>query len=231
MNRKNKILVGCLALLLALSVGYALFSETITINGTATAKGDFDIKPTCTAGFDSRFSSYYDGYEQNLTEGGYSDDVCEVSSSQVSFRANLNYPGAGRWFTIYLKNNGSIDAKFDMNNFTETYGELCYDSNNDNQITSDDTCESGYLLRTPDTVFIGFIDNNNNVITNNEIETNENLLNTYIDAATNSVILPAGHTLVTAAKVEWDENQSYDKYNNRLLKSTITITYPFEQKN
>ena len=41
MNNKNKILVGCLALLLVLSVGYALFSETITINGTATAKGNF----------------------------------------------------------------------------------------------------------------------------------------------------------------------------------------------
>mgnify|MGYP003308183578 CR=1 FL=1 len=43
MNKKNKILVGCLSLLLVLSVGYALFSETITINGTATAKGNFDI--------------------------------------------------------------------------------------------------------------------------------------------------------------------------------------------
>ena len=47
MNKKNKILVGCLALLLVLSVGYALFSETITINGTATAKGNFDIVGTC----------------------------------------------------------------------------------------------------------------------------------------------------------------------------------------
>ena len=48
MNNRNKILVGCLALLLALSVGYALFSETITINGTATAKGSFDIGFECT---------------------------------------------------------------------------------------------------------------------------------------------------------------------------------------
>ena len=46
-KRKNKILVGCLALLLVMAVGYALFSENITINGTATAKGDFDISYTC----------------------------------------------------------------------------------------------------------------------------------------------------------------------------------------
>ena len=49
MNNKNKILVGCLALLLVLSVGYALFSETIEINGTATAKGSFDLTYTCEA--------------------------------------------------------------------------------------------------------------------------------------------------------------------------------------
>ena len=39
MNNKNKILVGCLALLLVMTVGYALFSETITINGIVRAKG------------------------------------------------------------------------------------------------------------------------------------------------------------------------------------------------
>ena len=47
MKSKNNILVGCLALLLVLSVGYALFSETVTINGTATAKGDFSLKVSC----------------------------------------------------------------------------------------------------------------------------------------------------------------------------------------
>ena len=46
-EKKSKILIGCLALLLVMAVGYALFSETITINGTATAKGDFDISFTC----------------------------------------------------------------------------------------------------------------------------------------------------------------------------------------
>lgn len=50
MNKRNKILAGCLVLQLALSVGYALFSETITINGKATAKGNFDITATCTPG-------------------------------------------------------------------------------------------------------------------------------------------------------------------------------------
>ena len=41
---RNKIFVGCLALLLVMVAGYALFSQNLTINGTAKAQGDFDIE-------------------------------------------------------------------------------------------------------------------------------------------------------------------------------------------
>ena len=44
---RNKIFVGCLALLLVMVVGYALFSQNLNIMGTATAKGDFSITPIC----------------------------------------------------------------------------------------------------------------------------------------------------------------------------------------
>ena len=47
LSKNNKILIGCLALLLVMSVGYALFSDTITINGSATAKGEFKLTTTC----------------------------------------------------------------------------------------------------------------------------------------------------------------------------------------
>ena len=33
-----------LAVALVMVVGYALFSDTLTINGTATAQGDFDMQ-------------------------------------------------------------------------------------------------------------------------------------------------------------------------------------------
>ena len=45
MNKTTVIIV--LALFLSISVEYALFSDTITIEGTATAQGTFDIKVTC----------------------------------------------------------------------------------------------------------------------------------------------------------------------------------------
>ena len=37
MKKQNIAIIGVVALVLAIAVGYALFSETITINGTATA--------------------------------------------------------------------------------------------------------------------------------------------------------------------------------------------------
>ena len=77
MNRRNKILVGVLAFVLVCVVGYALFSESITVTGTATADGNFNITATCYKGI----------YEKsNLTnedlgfgpEGGYANDSCKV---------------------------------------------------------------------------------------------------------------------------------------------------------
>ena len=41
---RNKIFEGCLALLLVMVAGYALFSQNLNITGTAKAQGDFDIE-------------------------------------------------------------------------------------------------------------------------------------------------------------------------------------------
>ena len=67
-KRKNKILIGCLALLLVMAVGYALFSENITINGTATAKGDFDMSITCTPDITTEFYNSALGMNEDLRE-------------------------------------------------------------------------------------------------------------------------------------------------------------------
>ena len=97
MNKKNKILVGCLALLLALSVGYALFSETITINGTATAKGSFDISYTC---------KILDEY----TEGG--TGVCDTTTSGViKTISTFKKPTDSVTYQVTITNNGTIPAK------------------------------------------------------------------------------------------------------------------------
>ena len=51
---RNKIFVGCLALLLVMVAGYALFSQNLTINGIAKAQGDFSVTMTCTPGLTNK---------------------------------------------------------------------------------------------------------------------------------------------------------------------------------
>ena len=94
MNNKNKILVGCLALLLVLSVGYALFSETITINGTATAKGSFDISAEC---------------GEVISQGG--TGTCTIEDGIIKTSSTLSKPNDSVVFQVAITNNGTIGAK------------------------------------------------------------------------------------------------------------------------
>ena len=109
MVRKNKLLIGCLALLLVLSVGYALFSETITINGTATAKGSFDITTTCVPGYSSElFALGIPSADYN--QAGFENSICDVNGNIVTMTTDLLYPTAKRFFTVKMRNTGSIPA-------------------------------------------------------------------------------------------------------------------------
>ena len=108
MVRKNKLLIGCLTLLLVLSVGYALFSETITINGTATAKGSFDITTTCTPGYsDELLKIIEEPYDK---EGGFENSICYVDGNKVMMTTDLLYPKAARSCTVKMTNTGTIPA-------------------------------------------------------------------------------------------------------------------------
>ena len=100
LSKNNKILIGCLALLLVMSVGYALFSDTITINGTATAKGEFDITAACQTGIPSEFAPFVAAVDYIKEDGGYQNDTCSVVDNTVSLSTEFLYPGARRNFII-----------------------------------------------------------------------------------------------------------------------------------
>ena len=102
LSKNNKILIGCLALLLVMSVGYALFSDTITINGTATAKGDFNLVTTC----DEDASAV--GWEDR---GSVTDAKISCEGNVVNVSATLDYPGSQKWFRVMVTNEGTIPAK------------------------------------------------------------------------------------------------------------------------
>ena len=103
---RNKIFVGCLALLLVMVAGYALFSQNLTINGTAKAQGEFSLSMTCTPGI-LEIRNYIADYG---SQSGYSNDSCSVANDTVTFHTDLAYPTARRYFTVKVVNTGSITA-------------------------------------------------------------------------------------------------------------------------
>lgn len=101
-NSKTKsrgYLVAVLVLfLLALAAGYAAFSDTLTITGTANANGTFDVSfESCTASKKVGVAS---------AEGVLSNENDTLTITVE----DLGYPGAGAQFDVVIKNNGSVPA-------------------------------------------------------------------------------------------------------------------------
>ena len=134
MVKKNKtMIVAALAIVLTLAVGYALFSQTINITGTATAQGDFQITPTCSVGVMNNSgldtaSTMVSTYNTAVgltgdnafpdVEKGYNTDSCTITDNNTgSFTTKLEYPGAMRLFTVKLTNTGSIAATISSSDF------------------------------------------------------------------------------------------------------------------
>ena len=127
MNRGNKFLLGILAFVVACVVGYALFSESITINGSASAKGDWDIDVSCTKGVSDSLLQGIDINRKEAKEGGYQNDSCTVDGMNVSFSTELLYPTATRYFTVKVTNKGNIKATLDNSDGTSLIScSVCY---------------------------------------------------------------------------------------------------------
>lgn len=103
MKKQSIAIIGVIAFVLAVAVGYALFSETLTINGTATAEGNFDVEftsvetPTCVG-----FSGTCDA--TTLTK------ISEDKNSLTVTVNKLEYPGAYVEIPVTVTNKGSIPA-------------------------------------------------------------------------------------------------------------------------
>ena len=145
---RNKIFVGCLALLLVMVAGYALFSQNLNITGTAKAEGGFSVTATCEKGIPSNL---LESAKAHLTandvtwvdENAYYDDSCTVNGNNINYQASFKYPGARRYFVVKVKNTGSITAipSYDYHNDS---GEICKD-NNGNDVYDSDECYTDSL--------------------------------------------------------------------------------------
>lgn len=103
MKKQNIAIIGVIAFVLAIAVGYALFSETITVTGTATAKGSFDVEftevgtPTCS------------GFSEECTKANLA--VISEDKNTLTVTVNkLQYPGAYVEIPVTVTNVGTIPA-------------------------------------------------------------------------------------------------------------------------
>ncbi|MBR6034139.1 MAG: hypothetical protein IKP28_05360 [Clostridia bacterium] len=100
-GKKRYFLVVLIAALLALAIGYAAFTDALTISGTANARGSFDVE------FTSASVVSAVGVDLTNTTASISNDKNTLT---VSCK-DLAYPGAGAQFQAVIKNVGTIPAK------------------------------------------------------------------------------------------------------------------------
>ena len=150
---RNKIFVGCLALLLVMVAGYALFSQNLTINGTAKAEGNSSLVVTCQPGLPDNLLEAAKTYLTELKfsyekENGYYDDSCTVNGNSINYKSSFKYPGARRYFIVKVKNTGSIDMIPNLNTKSNADMEFCLDENHNGEYELDE-CHSdnfGYVM-------------------------------------------------------------------------------------
>ena len=99
-GRNIAIAVLCVAIV-AMGVGYALLSSTLTINGSATvAAAKWDVhfvttpEPTPTL--------------ENITGA---DTTIAVTANEVDVTANFTQPGQSVTYTVDIENGGTLEAK------------------------------------------------------------------------------------------------------------------------
>ena len=100
-NNKKVFILMLIILLLILAVGYAVFSEILTISGTANAKGTFDLE------FQNAEVVKNIGADKEKT-------TAEISADKNTLTVNvgdLAYPGAGVEFSVDIVNVGTMPAE------------------------------------------------------------------------------------------------------------------------
>lgn len=99
-SKKTNVLAILIVFLLVLAVAYAAFNQTLTITGTATAQGNWDIH------FENESITTKTGNSVTIgkTEGSTVNDKLTVA-------AKLDYPGDKSTVSVDIANDGSVDAK------------------------------------------------------------------------------------------------------------------------
>ena len=105
---KKKNIIGLMLILVAvMAVGYAAFSTTLTINGTANISSTWNVLFT-------------EIKQLSKTSGVSEKSLPEASGTTATFDVDLTSPGDSIDYQITIENKGSIDAKIESITATET---------------------------------------------------------------------------------------------------------------
>lgn len=101
---RNKLVAIAVMIISAGSVAYASFATNLTVNGTGTATGNWDVRilsitPTAQVGATDHASTP------------------TFTTTSASFNVDLAYPGATSSYQVVIRNNGNINAK--LNSITD----------------------------------------------------------------------------------------------------------------
>jgi len=100
-SNSKYVIILLIIFLLALAIGYAAFSDALTISGTANANGTFDLE------FQNAKVVSAIGCDSTNTTANISSDK---NTLNVVVK-DLAYPGAGAEFSVDIVNVGNIPAK------------------------------------------------------------------------------------------------------------------------
>ena len=199
-NKTTVIIV--LAVFLTLSIGYALFSDTITIEGTATAQGTFDIEGSCVTQFSEEFESMLDS---SYDDFGYKNLNCGVSDdgAKVSYSVEFEYPGAQKDYAYSFTNNGTIKAELsDVITFFNNFAQLTVNIyNSTTNILEETVSQEGNFFELED---LFFQDKNGNYI-----NANNDLYINYFDEDNGKIYLNPGDTMYIVYLAQWPDMEKY----------------------
>ena len=229
MSKNNKIFLGLLTILLTMSVGYAIFSDSINVTGTATANASFDMVATCTKGLSSETGLAMSDVDGNYdwTEIGYQNDTCSVSGKQVSFSVDLKYPGAKRFFTVKVENKGTMAAVQSLESigwgeFDAAVVNVCEISDGVKTNCNDSLKWNNGSAPAFHGAILGIKDGNGFVF----IESDD--ISRFVDDSEENIILQPGDSIYYLMGFDWSDR--YEATSNSVSYSfDATVDLPFTQ--
>lgn len=99
-HKKSYLLIVLVIMLIAIAVGYAAFSQSLKITGTAKAVGEWDVH------FETAKIN-----DQSTEDAKVCSATVNTDKTEVTVNVQLSYPGDGHTITTTIKNNGTIPAK------------------------------------------------------------------------------------------------------------------------